>query len=303
MVSPVLVTGGTGFIGRHLVPRLIESGCDVTLLLREQYGMGKPLPEPLQALRRRFQVVYADLRNFRLTRRAVERAAPRTVIHLAAAGATDPFLEVRAALRHNLDGSLHLLRASFEAMGGVERVVVCRTPGELTAMNVYAASKAAAWDFCRMYARTARWPIVGAMIFQTYGPGQRSHALVPAALAAALRGDDFPMTSGEQERDWIYVADVVEGLLATLAAPELAPGTTVELGTGRSTSVADVVRSIYEVVNQGGAPLVGRLPSRPGEMPHQAADAARTAELIGWRAGKTLQEGLAAFVAEHQLQM
>ena len=118
-----------------------------------------------------------------------------------------------------------------------------RTPGELSAMNPYAASKASAWQFCAMYARTRGWPIVGAMPFQAYGPGQHSRHLASGAMAAAIVGQNFELTAGNQEKDWIYISDVVDGLLAVSDA-HLPPGTSVELGTGKLTSVAGVVNSL-----------------------------------------------------------
>ncbi len=287
----VLVTGATGFIGRVLVPQLVErSDVEPVLLLRETYD-GRPLPPPLNTLRPHYDVVYGDLRNYQLTARAVRRTEPDKVLHLAAAGATEPFLNVNEAVRHNVNGMLNLLRACFEKGSKPQQLVVCRTPGELTAMNTYAASKLAAWDFCRMYARTQEWPIVGAMIFQAYGPGQADHILVPAAMQAALAGKDFPMTSGTQARDWIFVEDVARGLQAIMEAT-LEPGTTLDLGTGSSTSVADVVREIYDLVGGVGRPLIGALPSRPGEAKVQTADHRHTAEATGWQAAHSLREGL-----------
>ena len=287
----VLVTGATGFIGCHLVDHLVKTGRDVTILVREAYGMGERLPPALVALRPQIQAVYADLRNLRLTLRAIEEAAPDHIIHLAAAGTTDPFLPVSDALRNNLQGTLNLIRAAFEKSFTTRQVIVARTPGERSAVNVYAASKAAAWNFCQMYARTQMWPIHGAMIFQAYGPGQPESTLIPAAFRAALAGEDFPMTSGEQERDWIYVRDVVEGLVAMLSC-ELQAGKTVDLGTGKATSVADVVHEIYALAGRGGQPRPGALPGRPGEAPTQLADARSTKDLLGWQANHSLSRGL-----------
>lgn len=291
----VLVTGATGFIARALIPRLLERA-DVTLLLLEEFGSGAPLPAPVRALRSRVDAVYADLRNYQLTARAIRQARPDQIIHLAAAGVDDPFLSVNSALSHNVTGTLNLLRACFEADGlDVQQVITARTPGERTAMNVYAASKAAAWAFCEMYARTAGWPIHGAMIFQTYGPGQPSNFFIPSALRAARAGEAFPMTAGTQEKDWIHVDDVVGGFLATLDA-DLPPGETVELGCGRSISLLEVAHHIYQLAGKGGRPLPGALPSRPGEEPQQIADAERTVALIGWRAAIPLTDGLARLV-------
>ena len=285
----ILVTGGTGFIGRNLIPLLLREH-DVTLLVREEYGMGKPLPTGLD--RQQLDLVYADLRNFRLTSRAMSEAEPDVVIHLAAAGATDPFLPVNDAMRHNVNGTINLLRAACERRR-IQRVIIGRTPGEWSSMNVYAASKAAAWNFCEMYGRTQKWPIVGAMIFQSYGYGQPAHALIPAAFAAAMKGQNFAMTAGTQRRDWIHVQDVAEGIFGLVSA-EVTPLTTVQLGTGNLMSVADVVKTIYHVTNSSGKPLIGALPSRPGEVLEQSADIANNPQ-FGWNAQHDLLTGLSKY--------
>lgn len=241
-----------------------------------------------------------DLRTYGAVARAVESIRPEIVFHLAAEGVTDPFLSPDAAIRANVYGTIHLLRA----IDGKAPVIVARTPGESEAMNVYAASKAAAWTFCRMYQRTNGWPIAGAMVFQAYGPGQPAKALVPSAIAVALRGDDFPMTHGEQLRDWIFVEDVVEGLVeigrrlepkSRRLEPEnrrLESPPTIEVGTGRAVSIRAVVETIYRLAGGSGRPLIGVLPARPGEVERQAADVDQAETLIGWRARVTLEDGL-----------
>lgn len=293
----ILVTGATGFIGQHLTPTLLAQNHEVALLVRDSYAAGKLLPPRLGRLRSHFQLVYADLRNFPLTVRAVQEVQPQAVVHLAAAGPNDPFLAVEVALRHNVNGVINLLRACFEKSGGVERVIVARTPGEKSSMNVYAASKAAAWSFCQMYAHTRGWPIEGAMIFQAFGPGQPESALIPAALAAAQAGDDFPMTSGEQRKDWIYVTDVAAGL-ARLAGVGLDAGITVDLGTGHGTRTRDVVQQLYDLVGCGGRPRPGMLPDRPGEDITQVADSQRTQALLAWQPVYTLSQGLSQLLTE-----
>ncbi len=297
-----LITGATGFIGRALAQQAAAAGDEVTLLVRESYRE-QPLPRPLEGQREQFQLVYADLRDAQATERAVRAAAPQLMYHLAAGGVDDPFLEVEAALEQNLYGTLNLLRGAFadeDGRGHPQQVIVVRTPGEDSAMNPYAASKAAAWQFCRMYARTRGWPIVGAKLFQTYGPGQSPRYLVTGALAAALAGQDFPMTAGAQQRDWIYVSDAAEGLRA-VSAGGLAPGSSVDLGSGELASVAEVVQQAYDLVGGPGRPLPGALPSRPGEEPLQVADVERARALLGWQAAVPLRQGL-AMVRDHLMQ-
>ncbi|KAA3660490.1 MAG: NAD-dependent epimerase/dehydratase family protein [Chloroflexi bacterium] len=290
----ILVTGATGFIGSHLVPLLVGMPeTAVSILALESFSNPdiSPLPPSLFAIRDQLHFVYADLRNFRLTVRALEEAAPDFVIHLAAVGMTDPFMGINTALRHNLNGTINLLRASFEKTRTTKQFIVARTSGERSNMNVYAASKSAAWNFCQMFARTQKWPIHGAMIFQAYGPGQSERNLIPAAINAAIAGQDFPMTAGTQERDWIFVKDVAAGIAAMLNKP-MPPGETVELGSGKPVSIADVVQRIYQLSASLGQPRIGALPSRPGEEQRQFANTEHSFNLTGWKTAVSLPTGL-----------
>lgn len=296
----LLVTGGTGFIGRHLTTHLLTQGHAVSLLVREQYGMGMLLPAVLQPHRSDLHLVYADLRNYNQVYNAVKEARPERVIHLAGIGTTDPFMPLRTALRYNLDGVINLAEACFKhshATDKIKRLVVARTPGEETRMNVYAVSKLAGWNVCEMYARTGNWPIVGATIFQAYGIGQADHTFVPSAFTAAINNDNFPMTSGTQKRDWVYVDDVVRGLLAITQA-DIPAGTSLDIGTGTMTALCDVVRMIYDIVGGEGRPLIGALPNRPGEAPCQQAKVAECEQQSGFHATVHLRDGLHNYYAQ-----
>ena len=99
------------------------------------------------------------------------------------------------------------------------------------------------------------------------------------------------MTSGRQVRDWIYVDDVVAGLLAMITRP-LPPGETVELGTGRGTTVGEVVDRIYALAHGDGRPLRGARADRPGESLSQIADPSLGLASLGWQAAVSLEDGL-----------
>jgi UDP-glucose 4-epimerase len=129
------------------------------------------------------------------------------------------------------------------------------------------------------------------MIFQAYGPGQPEHTLIQGAFKEALAGRDFPATAGTQMRDWIFAKDVAKAFSATLNS-KTDPGTTVEIGTGNLTTVADVLRKIYRLVGGTGRPLLGAITNRPGEEAHQLADWKRTKDLIDWKAETSLDRGL-----------
>jgi UDP-glucose 4-epimerase len=289
----VLITGATGFIGQHLVQRLVESGARICAGVAPGEG-----PERFAGLAAPDRRLNFDLRDAEAVQAAVAETSPQIVVHLAAVGVTDPDVDPELALAVNAGGTLHLLEALREQ--DVQRVVLAGTCYEygarkategLDPFNAYAASKVAAWAFGRMYWWAHGLPIVTVRPFQVYGPGQPDHALVPVAIRTALAGADFPMTPGEQERDFIYVDDVVEGVLVAAEAPGL-EGHSLDLGTGQVHAVYEVVKRIWTMTRAQGRILVGALPYRPGEVMHLVADADRTARLTGWRARVGVEEGL-----------
>jgi len=303
----VLITGAAGFIGRHLTRRLIEAGVEVWAGVYP----GEP-PERVADLPPQVEHVSLDVQDAERVRRVVEGAAPDMVFHLAAVGVTDPGVDPAVALAVNAGGTVHLL----EPLRGrdVQRVVLAGTCYEygasqqsaassqqlavegLDPFNAYAASKVAAWAFGRMYWRVHGLPVVTVRPFQVYGPEQPARTLIPSAIRAALAGEDFSMTPGEQRRDFIYVGDVVEGMLAAATAPGI-EGQSLDLGTGQAHTVRQVVERVWVMTGAQGRILAGALPYRPGEVMRLAADAERTARLTGWRAQIRLKEGLKHAIA------
>jgi len=296
----VLVTGAAGFIGRRLVQRLDEAGAQVWAGLAPDEPVERASRLPPDVPR-----IVFDVQDPRAVSTAVAEAAPQIVFHLAAVGVANPQVAPALALAVNVGGAIHLLDALRELGRDLRRVVLVGTCYEygareavegLDPCNAYAASKAAAWAFGRMYWRTWGLPVVTVRPFQVYGPGQPEHTLVTAAIRAALTGADFPMTPGEQRRDFIYVDDVAAGMLATASTPGI-EGQSLDLGTGQERAVREVVERIWALTHARGRILVGALPYRPGVVMRLTAEADRTARLIAWRAQVTLDKGLERTIA------
>lgn len=291
----VLVTGATGFIGQHLVRRLIEGGAAVfaaTSPAREH-----PAPRRNDGKERLHELSF-DVRDAAAVRSAVKHAKPSIVFHLAAVGVTDPDVDAMEALTVNAGGAINLLEALRDS--NVEQVVLSSTsyvygsrgdPHTLDPFNAYSASKVAAWAFARMYWRTYNIPIVTVRPFQVYGPGQPPKTLIPSAIRAALSGDDFPMTPGEQLRDFVFVRDVTEGMMR-VAETQGIGGASLDLGTGIGTPVRDVVEQIWELTGAAGNVRTGALPYRAGTAMDLVANADQTARLTAWRATTDREDGL-----------
>jgi UDP-glucose 4-epimerase len=298
----VLVTGSAGFIGRHLVDRLAGLGAQVYAgtspddVLDVGFGPSRLPPRPLAF----------DVRDSEAVQRAVDEATPETVFSLAAVGVTDPAVDPMLALLVNAGGVVNLL----EALQGsnVRRVLLVGTGHEygareaiegLDPFNAYAASKVAAWAFGRMYWRAWGLPVITVRLFQVYGPRQADQSLIPATIRAALSGEDFAMTPGDQERDFIHVQDVVDGMLAAAKAAGI-EGASLDLGTGTGRAIRHVVERIWQLTNAKGQIRLGALSYRSGEAMRLVADADRTSRLTGWRATTPLEEGLRATIGSLQ---
>jgi UDP-glucose 4-epimerase len=283
----VLVTGATGFIGRYLCRKLIE--LDATT-----YGLSRSASEatvPPGVI-----PIAADVTQRAAVIEALERVHPSHVVHLAAAGVTEPFLPIEQAVDVNVSGTVHVLEASYDV--GVQRFVHVGTAyehrnaeSERGLNNPYVASKISAWLFWRAFVE--KWTIdsVAVRLYHVYGP-QQLRGLLPAAMRAAQRAEVFNMTPGEQRRDFIYITDVIEALLIALGAPNI-HNNTYDIGTGIGLQVRTVVERIFQQMKSQGRYVLGALDYRPHEeMELVAAPTAAQIDLK-WQAQVQFEEGLA----------
>ena len=284
--TSVLVTGATGFIGQRLCARLGELGADVRGVSRS------PAPPHHTAAHH-----VADLSSRQAVISLLEDVRPGYVVHLAGLvkGSRDRSLVV-PALEANLMSTVYLLDAAqrvgcrrFVQAGSLEEppldepVAVPSSP--------YAASKAAATAYCRMWAELYGLPVTLARIFMVYGPGhQDEKKLVPYVVREQLEGRRPEISSGTREVDWIFVDDLVEGLVRLLRA-DLEPGTQVDLGSGELHTVREVAETICRLGGGGVSPRVGARADRQQEQVRRAR-VDETRRLLGWAPSTSLEEGL-----------
>lgn len=286
----ITLTGATGFIGQHLSRRLMSDGYDVSALILP--GEKSQLPSHVTCLP-------VDITDATGVTDALQAFTPTHIIHLAAVGVTSPGLSFHESWRVNVQGVINVLEA-VQTLPAVERVLLVgssyeygarRSDDEVDPVNAYGASKLAGWAYARAAYNLWHLPVVWVRPFQVYGPGQPVHTLVPAAIHAALAGEDFRMTPGAQQRDFIYINDLIDGLVAVLFQKDLA-GRTLDLATGQLTPLIDVVTAIWKLTGAQGRILAGALPYRSGEVPAIPANVHRTRLLTNWEATVSLEQGL-----------
>lgn len=265
----VLVTGATGFVGRHVVARLLEDGQRVRRLLRAPDGNGPA--EGVEDVTRAAGVLGLE---------PADLAGVDAVLHLAAAGVSPKVATADELRASNVDGTAHLLELIADA--GTSRLVLLGTCAEygrsadahtaippdapLRPLSPYPRSKAEgfarACDLVARHGLTAHY----LRLFTAFGEGQTARALWPSLRTAALAGDDFPMTSGYQVRDFLPVEEAARTIVATRTAPAPAGRLLVRnLGSGTGTSVLDFALDWWGRFGARGRLLPGAIPDRSDE--------------------------------------
>lgn len=303
MPSPlVLVTGGAGFIGSHLVRALLERGDRVRVL--DNFSTGRR--ENLAGLEDDVEVVEGELRSYERVHNAVRGA--ELVFHLGALGSVprsvqDP-LTTGAV---NVEGTLNVLLAARDE--SVRRVVFAssssvygsamqlpaREDGPVDPISPYGVAKLAAERYCVSFSRVYHsFESVVLRYFNVFGPGQNPFsqyaAVVPLFITAIAAGE--PVTifgDGEQSRDFTYVANVVEANVLAAGAPE-ANGRILNVAAGGPRSVNVLADTL---ATQLGRPLEKRFaPPRPGDLRDSYADIGAARSVLGWEPTVGFEEGL-----------
>ena len=296
--SRVLVTGASGFIGAHLCDRLLTCRASVHAVSRQLYCSHN---EDLRWWQ-------ADLTDIAATRQLFREVQPEIVFHLASYVVGARAREVVLPTFHdNLASTVHLLTASAEV--GCRRIVLASSSEEPQQFNEatfpcspYAAAKWASTMYARMFHQLFQTPVVMPRIFMTYGPNQKdAHKLVPYVVRQLLRGEAPRLSSGRRLADWIYVDDVVEGLLRAAVIPGI-EGCTFDLGSGSLVSVRKLVEQIVEIVGRRVEPAFHAVPDRLFEQ-ERAADTSFLLGQLGYQPRTCLKQGLMATVTWYRQQL
>jgi UDP-glucose 4-epimerase len=309
MSGTALVTGGAGFIGSHLVDRLLRDGWRVRVL--DDFSSGRE--ENLAASRAHIELHRGDLCDDALIARAVTGAD--AVFHEAAIPSV-PRSVAEPALtnRVNLDGTLGLLQAARAA--GVRRFVFaasCAAYGNGEQLpkqedmpaapeSPYALQKIAAEGYCTLFARLYGLETVALRYFNVYGPRQNPQseyaAVLPRFITECLAGRAPTIHGdGEQTRDFVFVGDIVEANLLA-ASSARAVGSVVNVAGGRRISLNELLRAIQAVAGTQLAAQHG--PARAGDVRHSLASLVRAEKLLGFRPQTTLLDGLAVTIDSYR---
>lgn len=297
----VLVTGGTGFIGRHVVAALSAIGAKVAILSRH----GAPGSTGVFAYT-------GDLRDVAFVKTAVREFAPDIIFHLATFKQRSALIEdFVTATEINVLGSLHLFAAAANSKT-LRAIVVMGTAEEYgrnpapfresmreLPVSAYSYSKQSLTHLCEVLHYLHGLPSVVLRPTIAYGPGQSVDMFLPALIESLLKDAPFPMTAGEQSRDFVNVSDVVDAALLAATRPGIA-GRVLNIGSGEVVTIAELARKVAAMMGKSGLLQIGRLAYRQGEVMSYSVDTTDARALLDWAPRIALEQGLAQMIDSHR---
>jgi UDP-glucuronate 4-epimerase len=305
----VLVTGGAGFIGSHLVEKLLEAGHDAVILddfndfYDPQIKHGN-----IASFINDVAVHRVDLRDNESVRKVFHREKVDAIAHLAARAGVRPSIQhPRLYYDTNVTGTLHLLEAA--RLTGVERFVFASSSSVYGAsktipfsedqhltqtLSPYAATKIAGETLCSTYSHLYGLRVVALRYFTVYGPRQRPDLAIHQFTRRIDGGQSIDQFGdGNTRRDYTYIDDVIQGTMAAFEYSGL-PFDIFNLGESDTIQLKDLIAEIENAL--GKKAKINRLPEQPGDMPLTCADISKARKRLGYKPTTRLSDGLPRFV-------
>jgi UDP-glucose 4-epimerase len=290
----ILIVGGSGFIGRHIVNRAMQMGWNVTVLHHS---------ETIRHNITGVNWVCADISNKLSLREALAgRTRFSYVVNCGGYINHAPFFKNgRNVLEVHFSGVMNLVEIldhaclrSFVNIGSSDEYGNIPAPQKendpASPISPYSMGKYAATAFLKMLAQTENFPATTLRLFLVYGPGQDEKRFLPQIIRGCLNNESFPVSMGNQLRDFLFVGDMVDAVFATFST-DAARGEVFNIASGVATSVKSMIEYIRSKVD-GGEPQYGKVAYRPNENMALYADVSKAKSILNWTPATSLDKGL-----------
>jgi len=305
----ILVTGGAGFIGSHLVEKLLAAGHEVVILDDFNDFYDPQIKHAnIAGFAKDVTVCHVDIRDGAAVRNLFHREKVDAIAHLAARAGVRPSIQhAQLYCDTNVSGTLHLLEAA--RVTGVERFIFASSSSVYGAsktipfseeqhliqtLSPYGATKVAGEFLCSTYSHLFQMRVVALRYFTVYGPRQRPDLAIHQFTRRIYAGQPIDQFGdGSTRRDYTYIDDVIQGTMAALQYQ--GPLYDVfNLGESETIQLKELISAIENAL--GKKAKVNRLPEQPGDMPLTCADISKARKLLGYKPTTKLSEGLQKFI-------
>jgi UDP-glucuronate 4-epimerase len=305
----ILVTGGAGFIGSHLVEKLLSLGHDVAILddFNDFYDP-QIKRQNIAAVAKDVVIHHLDLRDSGAVRNLFHREKFETIAHLAARAGVRPSIQhVQLYYDTNVGGTLHLLDAarvtsvgrfifaSSSSVYGASRKIPFSEDQHLTqTLSPYAATKIAGEFLCSTFSHLYGMRVVALRYFTVYGPRQRPDLAIHQFTRKIYAGEPIDQFGdGTTRRDYTYIEDIIQGTMAALNYD--GPLFDIfNLGESETIQLKDLIVAIENAL--GEKAKINRLSEQPGDMPLTCAEISKARRLLGYKPSTRLSDGLPRFI-------
>lgn len=298
----VLVTGGEGFIGSHLVERLLELRAEVRPFALYNF---RGDPGWLGSIKGKPEIYWGDVKDYNAVHEAMKDI---DIVFNLAASISIPYsvLRPREVAETNILGGLNVLMAAKES--GVKKVVQMSTSETFgnpeyvpmdekhpkNPQSPYAASKASVDLLCKSFYHAYNLPVIIIRPFNTFGPRQSPRAIIASLILQFLQGDKIKVGNLDSTRDFTYVKDTVNGVLLASMVKGI-DGEEINLGVGKDTSIGDLVKLVAKAAGKEKYELVQeefRKRPKSFEIVKLRSDNSKAKKLLKWEPKYTLEQGL-----------
>jgi UDP-glucuronate 4-epimerase len=305
----ILVTGGAGFIGSHLVEKLLATGHEVSILddFNDFYDPQIKRAN-IEAVAGHVAINRVDLRDSAAVNSVFHREKFDAIAHLAArAGVRPSILQPQLYYDTNVGGTLHILEAarltgisrfifaSSSSVYGVSKTVPFSENLHLTqTISPYAATKIAGEFLCSTYSHLYRMRVVALRFFTVYGARQRPDLAIHQFTKRINAGEPIDQFGdGTTRRDYTYIDDIIQGVMAAFEY-EGPLFDIFNLGESETIQLQDLITAIEKTL--GKKAIVNQMPEQPGDVPLTCADISKARKLLGYNPTTPLSAGLPKFV-------
>ncbi len=302
MVKRLLIVGGTGFIGKNLTLMAVASSFRVTVL---------SINEPIEKERvKGVSYLQSDLTDYKDLQKQLLATSFEYVVNLAGYIDHSSFFDGgRNVIETHFGGLQNIIQLldrnklkRFVQIGSSDEYGDLAAPQKEdmreSSISPYSFAKTASTHFLQMLHRTEGFPSVILRLFLVYGLGQDTKRFLPQIIQGCLSNKHFPVSSGEQLRDFCYVDDISRGILKALINDPV-NGEVINLASGKPITIRKIVERVKTIVG-GGTPEFGKIPYRVGENMELVGNISKAVQLLDWSPVVTIDEGIDRVVKDYK---